>query len=81
MAERIKKASAAVKPTNGTMKMDAPAKPAPKKKAASKKVMQMVSQEEIARLAHQYWAERGGDHGQHEDDWFRAEQELMGKAS
>ncbi|MGO9936368.1 MAG: DUF2934 domain-containing protein [Terracidiphilus sp.] len=41
----------------------------------------MASPEEIARLAHQYWAERGHQHGHHEEDWFRAEQELLGKAS
>lgn len=41
-----------------------------------------VSHEEIARLAHRYWAERGRQHGHHEEDWFRAERELLvGKAS
>ena len=40
-----------------------------------------VSHEEVAMLAHRFWAERGGQHGQHVDDWFRAEQELRGKAS
>src|SRR6185437_9659374 len=40
-----------------------------------------VSQEEVARLAHRYWQERGGKHGYHMEDWFRAEQELNGKAS
>ncbi len=30
--------------------------------------------EEIARLAYQYHEERGGHHGSHEDDWYRAEQ-------
>jgi len=40
-----------------------------------------ISQEEIARLAHQYWTERGHGHGKHEDDWFRAEQELRKRAS
>jgi hypothetical protein len=30
--------------------------------------------EEIARLAYQYHQERGGHHGSHEDDWYRAEQ-------
>ena len=30
--------------------------------------------EEIARLAYQYHEERGGHHGSHEEDWFRAEQ-------
>ena len=40
-----------------------------------------ISQEEVARLAHRYWQERGGKHGYHMEDWLRAEQELRGKAS
>ena len=73
MAETIKKAKA-------------PAKP---KKAVAKKteavtgiaIVRPVSQEEVAALAHRFWAERGYQHGQHVDDWFRAEQELRGRAS
>jgi hypothetical protein len=34
--------------------------------------------EEIARLAYSYWEARGGG-GSPEDDWFRAERELLGK--
>ncbi len=30
--------------------------------------------EEIANLAYQYHQERGGDHGSHDEDWYRAEQ-------
>jgi hypothetical protein len=40
-----------------------------------------ISREEIARLAHQFWAERGHQHGKHEEDWYRAEQELRKRAS
>jgi hypothetical protein len=36
---------------------------------------------EIARLAEQYWAERGRQDGQAEQDWLRAERELMQMAS
>jgi hypothetical protein len=36
----------------------------------------VVSHEEIARLAHSYWAARGYAHGSAEADWLRAEQEL-----
>ena len=39
------------------------------------------SPEQIARLAHRFWRERGGHHGAHEQDWFRAERELRGMAS
>jgi hypothetical protein len=34
--------------------------------------------EEVAALAYQLWIERGSPHGSHEEDWFRAEQELRG---
>jgi hypothetical protein len=40
-----------------------------------------VSHDEVARLAHRFWTERGRQHGRHEEDWFRAEQELQTKAS
>ncbi len=39
------------------------------------------SREQIAQLAHRFWKERGGYHGAHEQDWFRAERELRGMAS
>jgi hypothetical protein len=32
--------------------------------------------QEIAQLAHRYYVERGWQHGFHEQDWLRAEQEL-----
>jgi hypothetical protein len=79
MAETVKKASA---------KPKAPAKP---RKTAAKKaetngaapnVTEMkLSHEQVAQLAHRYWAERGHQHGHHEEDWFRAEQELRARAS
>lgn len=34
------------------------------------------SQDEIARLAYTYWADRGYQGGSSEEDWLRAEQEL-----
>ena len=40
-----------------------------------------VSEEEIRRLAHQYWIERGHRHGNPEEDWHRAEIELRKSAS
>ena len=60
------------------------AKPAAKTKAAPKyksNLVLMVSREEIAILAHRFWLERGGQHGHDAEDWIRAEQTLMGKAS
>jgi len=40
-------------------------------------VKQWPSHEEIARLAHFYYVERGWQDGFHEQDWFRAEQDLL----
>ena len=54
---------------------------APKRKVTSKVTTIGVSHEEIARLAHKFWAERGRQHGHDAEDWLRAEQELRGKAS
>jgi hypothetical protein len=84
MTEKIKKTTTPKKPRAAASKEEG----APKKKRTTKgNVTQMnapqamVSPEEIARLAHKYWAERGHRDGYHEEDWFRAEQELRGKAS
>jgi hypothetical protein len=40
-----------------------------------------VSHDDVAILAHRFWKERGHRHGQHEEDWYRAEQVLRGRAS
>ena len=40
-----------------------------------------ATHDDVAKLAHKYWQERGGNHGYHMEDWLRAEQELRGKAS
>jgi len=52
-------------------------------KRGSKKVEEIrsVSHDDIAALAHRYWAERGYQHGHDAEDWLRAEQALLGKAS
>ena len=39
-----------------------------------------ISHEQIAELAHKYWAERGYSDGGHEQDWLRAERELRDMA-
>ena len=79
MAETVKKATA---------KPKAPAKPrktAAKKTAANgvaSNVTEMpLSHDQVARLAHQLWIERGHQHGYDAEDWFRAEQMLRSKAS
>lgn len=40
-----------------------------------------ISHDQVARLAHRFFEERGRKHGHHEEDWFRAERELRAKAS
>lgn len=77
VTEKTKKAKAPAKPkaAAGTKKTTA------KTKTVAEKVTAYTpTHEEIARLAQQYWAERGHHDGQAEQDWLRAEQELM-KAS
>lgn len=88
MAETIKKAKAASKPKKAVTEKTEAEKPVANKAAAKKAepvtgiaIVKPVSQEEVAALAHRFWAERGYQHGQHIADWFRAEQELRSKAS
>lgn len=84
MEEIVKKTKAPAKPR----------KPAAKKTAApsngavhadgsalSNLTEMKLSHEQVAQLAHRYWAERGRQHGHDAEDWFRAEQELRGMAS
>jgi flagellar biosynthesis/type III secretory pathway protein FliH len=95
MAEKTKKAKAPAKPraTASAAKKTAPKSAAPKNPnpnatiAAKKKtVAEQVtaatpSREEIARLAQQFWVERGHQDGLAEQDWLRAERELISMAS
>jgi hypothetical protein len=70
-----KKAAKAPKPAAKAPAKKSPAKKAPAKKAVAKKKA-APSPEEVAKLAHHYWEQRGHHHGAHEDDWLRAEREL-----
>jgi hypothetical protein len=42
----------------------------------SSKTNRMPSHEEVSSLAYRFFEQRGRQHGCHEQDWFRAEQEL-----
>ena len=54
------------------------AKAAPKAaKAKAAPALAIPTREDIARLAEQYWIERGWQDGYAEQDWLRAERELM----
>ena len=82
MAETVNKNTTKPKPKS---KAKTPAKP--KAERRSPRPMESVEcdgnevpYERVAQLAHRFWAERGHQHGHHEEDWYRAEQELRGKA-
>lgn len=90
MAETPKKTRTTASKTGTTAK---PRK-APAKKAANGATAEPVAtnghvvemtpavpHDEVAKLAHSYWQQRGRQHGHHVEDWVRAEQELRGKAS
>jgi hypothetical protein len=79
MTETVKKTTTR-KPKTETAAKPSKAPARSKAKTNNLTVMQ-PSKEQIAALAHRYWAERGYQHGQDADDWFRAEQELRAKAS
>ena len=74
MAETVKKAKAPAKPRTTTAKA--------KTKAAVDEVRaDTPTHQEIAQLAHHFWVERGWQDGFAEQDWLRAERELIGRAS
>jgi hypothetical protein len=72
MADTVKKTKAAPKPrktatkTENVAQATSPARP---------------SREEIEKLAKLYWAQRGYQDGHAEQDWLKAEQDLLKKAS
>jgi ABC-type uncharacterized transport system auxiliary subunit len=67
------------KPEKTTKPRKAPAKK--KTAAAPEPVVIRPSHDQIAALAQKFWAERGYVDGHAEQDWLRAEQELMQIAS
>jgi hypothetical protein len=72
MAETVKKAKAPAKPRKTAAK---------KEKAAKPSRPAMPSREEVEKLARAYWEQRGYQDGYAEQDWLRAEQELLKMAS
>lgn len=79
MAEKAKTATTTPKPRKAATKKAAV--PANVTEINAPREQKVVSRDEIAALAHKLWLERGRQHGQDADDWFRAEQLLRGKAS
>ena len=72
MAEAVKKAKAPAKPRKTAAK---------KEKAAPAARSAMPPREQIEKLARAYWEQRGYQDGYAEQDWLRAEQELLKMAS
>jgi hypothetical protein len=71
---RKPKAETAAKPAKSTVKAKVNGKP-------NNVTTMSPSHDQIATLAHRLWAEGGYQHGRAAEDWFRAEQELVSKAS
>ena len=57
----------------------APAKPRARRPPAAKKTATEPSVDDIRRRAYERYLERGGEHGQHFDDWVEAEKDLRSK--
>jgi hypothetical protein len=80
MTEPTKKATTPRKKTSASA--GAPKAIAPKRKTSAKVTeIRTVTHEQIAALAHRFWAEGGFQHGHDAEHWLRAEQALLGKAS
>jgi hypothetical protein len=79
-AKPTSKAKAPAKPRNKSAETDGIS--TRKTNGTPARVTEMkISHQQVAELAHRFWAERGGQHGQDAEDWFRAEQALRSKAS
>jgi len=72
MADRVKKTKAPAKPRKTATR---------KANGAQAAKPPMPSRDEIERLAQSYWAQSGYQDGYAEQDWLRAERELLQKAS
>jgi hypothetical protein len=79
--EIVKKTKAPAKPRKTAATGTTKARTTAKAKATAEPTITTPTHEEIAALAAQYWAERGWQDGAAEQDWLRAEQELLEKAS
>jgi hypothetical protein len=52
---------------------------APRSRSTDTSVYPSVSEEKIRQRAYELYMQRGGKHGSHSDDWYRAEAELRGR--
>jgi hypothetical protein len=79
MAGTVKKAKVPAKPRKTAAKKEIVSKST--KPVIKSKKTSMPPREEIEKLARAYWEQRGYQDGFAEQDWLRAEQELLQKAS
>jgi hypothetical protein len=64
--------------TDNTLEGYAAMNAVPEDSAIAEEVLEHSFDEhaETSKLAYDYYLERGGRHGAHEDDWYRAEREM-----
>ena len=67
--------------TDNTLEGYAAMNAVPENSAIAQEVLEHPVDEhaEISKLAYDYYLERGGHHGAHEDDWYRAEREISSR--
>jgi len=61
--------------------LEIPKASAKRRKATTKNPVAPPSYQEIAKLAQRYWDDRGRPEGSPEQDWLRAEKDLLERAS
>ena len=64
-------------PEDGYKAKKAPTRKVSSKKAGIKDLSSISIHEKVALLAYSYWEERGGQGGSPEEDWLRAEREVL----
>jgi hypothetical protein len=80
-AAAIKTATSALQTSSAADNRAAQTETSRPSRATDTSVHPSVSEEQIRRRAYELYVQRGGTHGRHMDDWFRAESELRGRAS
>ena len=68
-------------PKGGTKSKAATAKRKASRKSGVEEFSSISIHERVALLAYSYWEERGMQGGSPEEDWYRAEKELLARVS
>ena len=64
-------------PEDGYKAKKAPTRKVSSKKAGIKDLSSISIHEKVALLAYSYWEDRGRQEGSPEEDWYRAEREVL----